>query len=66
MIRWQVTRCAAGTGRAEDVEKMVRLIADGWEPFAVTPSNACYIYHFRKRSDWAGPMPFEELSDIDD
>ena len=48
MIRWKLQRCWAGKGVKEDEEKLAGLLAEGWEPFAVTSSGqAGYTYHLR-------------------
>lgn len=50
MIKWELQRCWAGKGIKEDEEKMEILLADGWQPFAVTSSGqAGYVYHFRRK-----------------
>jgi hypothetical protein len=48
-VRWDTTRCMVGTGVTEDVDKLTKLLTEGWEPFAVTAGgSAGYVYHFRR------------------
>jgi hypothetical protein len=48
---WEVARVMVGSRAKADDEKLSRLLAEGWEPFAVTPADSTftYVYHFRRQ-----------------
>lgn len=46
---WQVIRCGGGGGNTVDDYHLDRLLAEGWEPFAVTTGLVGYVYHLKLR-----------------
>jgi hypothetical protein len=59
-VRWEIERAWWGTGVQEDNEKLERLLAEGWEPFAVVSAGqAGAVYHFRRPTQFDGRMRWE-------
>lgn len=49
-VVWQIERCPAGKGVAEDEAREALLLAAGWIPFGVTTGEggAGYVYHYKR------------------
>jgi hypothetical protein len=58
---WQITRACVGVKKGSDRDEsaLEALLADGWEPFAVTLAAlgegmrelAGYVYHLRRKAE---------------
>lgn len=47
---WEIEQAVVGHQFPTQDAKWRQLLSEGWEPFAVTPSEyEGYVYHFRRR-----------------
>jgi PHP family Zn ribbon phosphoesterase len=50
-VRWEVLMYGLKLGNQKQVNELVDLLKQGWEPFAVTRDGHVYDYHLRRQSD---------------
>lgn len=53
-VRWAVRINHVQLGVSVDLESLQELLAEGWEPFAVTWDDNAWDYHLRRRIDGSG------------
>ena len=51
---WTVQTARVQPGVAGDIIKLNEILAEHWEPFAVTWGDGCFVYHLRQLNT-AGP-----------